>query len=278
MTGTQVSVSEIVGSPLVKAFSERYKMEASPMLLTLSKTAFKQKDNAVVTTEQMTMLLVVADQYKLNPFTKEIYAYPDKGSIVPIVSIDGWVRIINEHPQMDGLEFAYSEKMVEHNKKTAFEWVECSIYRKDRSKPVVVREYFDEVVNAKYPASPWNSHPKRMHRHKVLIQASRIAFGFAGIFDQDEGERIIDVNDEPTNYDQSAPAAAMAEESEIVIDYYSEEEFEAKAPKWQKAIENGLSAIDLINTVESKAGSKNFSVDQAEVLKSYEVVEGELVQ
>jgi hypothetical protein len=40
--------------------------------------------------------------------------------------------------------------------------------------------------------APWKSHPKRMLRHKALIQAARIAFSFAGIFDQDEAERIVE--------------------------------------------------------------------------------------
>ena len=39
---------------------------------------------------------------------------------------------------------------------------------------------------------PWQSHTKRMLRHKSLIQCSRIAFGFTGIYDQDEAERIIE--------------------------------------------------------------------------------------
>ncbi|EBR4477838.1 phage recombination protein Bet, partial [Salmonella enterica] len=36
------------------------------------------------------------------------------------------------------------------------------------------------------------SHPTRMLRHKTLIQCARLAFGFAGIFDQDEAERVIE--------------------------------------------------------------------------------------
>ena len=39
---------------------------------------------------------------------------------------------------------------------------------------------------------PWQTHTKRMLRHKSLIQCSRIAFGFTGIYDQDEAERIIE--------------------------------------------------------------------------------------
>jgi len=73
----------------------------------LKDTAFKSGN---VTDAQMTALMVVADQYGLNPFTKEIYAFPDKGGIVPVVGVDGWSRIINEHPQFDGLEFEQDDE------------------------------------------------------------------------------------------------------------------------------------------------------------------------
>ncbi|EJN6394922.1 recombinase RecT, partial [Salmonella enterica] len=65
----------------------------------------------------------------------------------------------------------------------------CKIYRKDRSHPTVVTEYMDEC---KRNTQPWQSHPTRMLRHKTLIQCARLAFGFAGIFDQDEAERVIE--------------------------------------------------------------------------------------
>jgi hypothetical protein len=32
--------------------------------------------------------------------------------------------------------------------------------------------------------------PKRMLRHKALIQCARVAFGFSGIFDEDEARDI----------------------------------------------------------------------------------------
>ena len=105
----------------------------------LKNTAFKVKDGQV-TDNQMTALLVIANQYGLNPFTKEIYAYPDKSNgIVPVVGVDGWSRIINEHPQLDGIEFSYSDETLTHKGKVAHEWIECSITRKDRAKPIVVR-------------------------------------------------------------------------------------------------------------------------------------------
>jgi hypothetical protein len=72
----------------------------------LRNTAFKNKDG--VSDAQVAALMVVANEYGLNPFTKEIYAYPDQyKGIVPVVGVDGWIRIINEHPQFDGLEFDF---------------------------------------------------------------------------------------------------------------------------------------------------------------------------
>ena len=53
---------------------------------------------------------------------------------------------------------------------------------------------------------PWKRWPRRMLRHKALIQAARIAFGFAGIYDEDEGNRMAEVPD------LSAPSDASAEE------------------------------------------------------------------
>jgi phage recombination protein Bet len=157
---------------------------------TLKQTAFKVKDSTV-TDAQMTALMIVSQQYGLNPWVKEIYAYPDKGAIIPIVSVDGWSRIINDNPQFDGVEFVYSDETLEFKGHPVHEWIECKIYRKDRTRPTVIREYFDEVCRKINYPSPWDTHPKRMHRHKVFIQCSRVAFGFGGIYDQDEAEAIV---------------------------------------------------------------------------------------
>ncbi|EHN6185736.1 phage recombination protein Bet [Salmonella enterica] len=165
-------------STMAGKLAARLGMDAGTDLMnTLKNTAFKGGN---VTDEQFTALLIVANQYGLNPWTKEIYAFPDKGGIVPVVGVDGWSRIINEHPQFDGMEFSYNK---EEGACT------CKIYRKDRSHPTVVTEYMDEC---KRNTQPWQSHPTRMLRHKTLIQCARLAFGFAGIYDKDEAERIVE--------------------------------------------------------------------------------------
>lgn len=163
----------------------------------LKGTAFKVKER-VVSDVEMAALLIVAQQYKLNPWTRQIYAFPDKqNGIVPVVGVDGWVAIINSHPEYDGVEFNYAEEVVTpENGKPCPIYIDCIIYRKDRTRPTVVREYLDEVYKKQQFASPWQTHTKRFLRHKALIQCARVAFGFGGIYDQDEvdsepGEKVI---------------------------------------------------------------------------------------
>jgi len=174
---------------LVGKFADKFGVDADKLLPALKQTAFRQSGNNEISNEQMMALLIVADQYGLNPWTKEIFAFPDKGAIIPVVSVDGWSRIINSNPAMDGIEFEYSPETITHSGKVCHVWIECLIYRKDRSRPIRVREFFAEVVR---DMGPWKTHPCRMHRHKAEIQCARIAFGFAGIYDQDEAERIME--------------------------------------------------------------------------------------
>lgn len=169
---------------LVMKLATRFGVDADKMLTTLKQTAFRTEKEA--SNEQMMALLVVADQYGLNPWTKEIYAFEDKfKGIVPVVSVDGWTRIINERHELDSIEFGYAPDDAEDA------WIECTIARKDRAKPLTIREYLSEC---RRDTGPWKSHPRRMLRHKALIQCARLAFGFAGIYDPDEAERIRDAN------------------------------------------------------------------------------------
>lgn len=188
-----------MANQLIVKFAEKFSVDESKVLSTLKSTCFKGQ----VTDEQMTALMIVADQYGLNPFTKEIYAFPDKNNgIVPVVGVDGWSRIINGNSTFDGIEFDQDDDSCT-----------CRIHRKDRNHPTSVTEYLSEC---KRPTQPWQSHPKRMLRHKALIQCARLAFGFVGIFDQDEAERILemkDVNSKPLRQTPQEIAEAQIVES-----------------------------------------------------------------
>ena len=166
---------------LVATFAEKYTVEPEKLLNTLKRTAFKQQ-RGEVTNEQMMALLVVANQYDLNPFTREIYAFPQNGGVVPIVPVDGWMKIINSHPDFDGMTF--KDELDDKGQIVA---ITCSMHRKDRKHPVEVTEYMAECSRN---TEPWKKWPARMLRHKAAIQAARYAFSFSGIYDPDEGDRI----------------------------------------------------------------------------------------
>lgn len=157
--------------------ASRFSVEPAKLLSTLKSTVFKNASD-----DELLALVVVANEYGLNPLTKEIYAFPAKGGgIVPVVSIDGWINRMNSNAQFDGLEF---EDVFADNKPVS---TTATIWRKDRSRPVKITEYYSEC---KRNTEPWNQMPMRMLRHKALCQCVRVAFGFGGVFDEDEAKDI----------------------------------------------------------------------------------------
>lgn len=168
---------------LLTTFATSYGMEAKAMLATLQATIIP---DGKATPEQVASFVVVAHQYKLNPFTREIFAFRTKsGGIQPVVSVDGWAKIINENPYSDG--FTLTEI---YDEKGNFSAVTCRMYRKDKAQPIEVTEYLRECAR---DTEPWRRWPMRMLRHKALIQCARYAFGFSGIVDPDEAERNPDL-------------------------------------------------------------------------------------
>jgi len=157
----------------LSVMANRLNIDPAKLHETLKATVF-----AKATTEEFMALVIVANEYRLNPLTKEIYAFPAKGGgIVPVVSIDGWVAMANNHPAMDGVDFEYH-----HDEAGALVACTCSIYRKDRSRPIRVTEYLSEC---KRQTEPWKME-NRMLRHKAFMQCARYAFGFSGVTDEDE--------------------------------------------------------------------------------------------
>lgn len=183
----------------------RFGMEPNAFHSTLMATVMPS--NMAVTNEQFAAFLLVAKQYSLNPITKEIYAYPDrKGGITPIVSVDGWMRMINNHPEFDGMEF--KDALGENGNIVS---ITCRMFRKDRTHPVEVTEYMDEC---KQSSPTWAKWPARMLRHKAAIQCARYAFGFSGIYDEDEVSRMA-VADPPRPTIDVTPATAPGRPSRL---------------------------------------------------------------
>ena len=165
----------------LQAMASRLSVDPAKLLNTLKSTVFQK-----ATDEEVMALTVVSNEYDLNPFLKEIYAFPAKGGgIVPIVSVDGWNKMLIRQPSFDGIEFEFNEDEGKLVSCTA------TIYIKGRSHPVKLTEYLSEC---KRNTDPWNNMPRRMLRNRTLCQASRLAFGFSGVHNEDEGRDIIEVS------------------------------------------------------------------------------------
>lgn len=179
---------------LLASMADRYGMDPKAFEITVR----SQVMPAHHSNEEFAACMLVANQYKLNPFTKEVYFMKTRGgTIQPIVSVDGWVKQANEHPQYDGVDF------VDTFTNGKIECVTCKLYRKDRSRPVIVTEYLSECDTSS-PA--WKKTPARMLRHRAFMQAIRYAFGFSGVMDRDEFDQW-----------QGTPAAVQPAR-EIIVD------------------------------------------------------------
>jgi len=166
---------------ILASLATHYGMVREHFIRTIKATIMGGK---TVSDEQLAAFCLVAKEHGLNPFTKEIFAFPANGGIIPVVSVDGWLKLINGHPAFDGMEFVDAV-----NDKGALVSVTCKMYRKDRAHPVVVTEYMAECLRG---TDVWKKWPARMLRHKATIQAARYAFGFAGIVEPDEAERMVE--------------------------------------------------------------------------------------
>jgi phage recombination protein Bet len=213
---------------ITQTMAHRFGMEPDTFLATLTATVFSKG----MSREEQAAFLIVADQYHLNPVTREIYSMPKKGGgIIPVVSIDGWVRMCNEHRQFDGMEFE------DHHDGDVLISTTCRIFRKDRTHPIAVTEYFSECYR---DTDAWKM-KHRMLRHKSLIQCARYAFGFAGIYDQDEAERFAATETErhPAPQRRAPTPSSAAPMIEHLPDVAAEQEparqVEQRAPQQRRA-------------------------------------------
>jgi phage recombination protein Bet len=177
--GNGTNTALVPTDTVMGSMAQRYQMKPADLLDVLKKTCIRGEG---VSDAQVKAFCLVANHYDLNPFLREIYAFPQGGGIVPIVSVDGWSKIANRTGAFDGCEFEFAERG-DGNPISCT----CTIHVKGREHPVRVTEYMTECQR---PTPTWKQMPHRMLRHKAFIQAVRVAFGLGGIYDEDEGEDI----------------------------------------------------------------------------------------
>lgn len=163
---------------LLDKLAGRYSVDGAKLRKTIEETVMPKEH----TLEDLMAFAIVADKYDLNPFLREIFAYSKKtGGIQVIVGVDGWAKILNREDSFDGMEFDH-----DFDDKGKIISVTCRLYRKDRSRPTEVTEFYAECVQS---SGPWQKWPIRMLRHKALAQAARYGFAITDVIDQDEAER-----------------------------------------------------------------------------------------
>ena len=119
---------------------------------------------------QETCLRLIAE-YRLNPRADEIDLVQfEKGRWQVFITVNGWAKLINARPAFCGIEFSEASELEEG----VPIWKGCTIYRTDRIKPIVIREYFTEM---KTEHAAWQQMPRRMLRHRAMQQCARLAFG-----------------------------------------------------------------------------------------------------
>ena len=184
----------------------RLNCDPSKLLNTLKATVFSK-----ATDEELMALVLVANEYGLNPLLKELYAFPAKGGgIIPIVSVDGWNKMLLRQESFDGINFEFEE-----DERRQPITCTATVYVKGRSHPVVVTEYFAECYRK---TDNWENMPHRMLRNRTLCQAARMAFGFSGVSHEEEVSTAVEIEStvvtsapEPTSKMITAPATVTAQ-------------------------------------------------------------------
>jgi len=116
-------------------------------------------------------LLRLARANNLDPLKEEVaLALYEDCHWQAYITVEGYSKILNSHPAFDGISFTESPEKTNGIPI----WMECTIYRKDRSLPIAVREYFEEVRGEQ---AIWQKMPRRMLRHRVMQQCARLAMG-----------------------------------------------------------------------------------------------------
>jgi hypothetical protein len=129
-------------------------------------------DMQVMTSKQTLLaLLRITIEHHLDPLKEEVaLALYEDTHWQAYITIEGYSKILNSHPAFDGIAFKESPQLSNNIPL----WMECTIYRKDRNMPTIIREYFEEV---KGDQAIWQKMPRRMLRHRVMQQCARLAMG-----------------------------------------------------------------------------------------------------
>jgi phage recombination protein Bet len=159
---------------IIATYAASRHMEKEALVATLLKTI--APDGASM--EDIVGFLQIAHRFDLDPWAKEIFMIKSRGKVSTYVGIDGYSKIVNRQPEYDGCEFTYDQ-----DPDGSITAVTCTMWRKDRTHPMAITEFYSECVPAT-PSEAWKRSPGRMLRHRAFVQAARLCFGISGALDE----------------------------------------------------------------------------------------------
>lgn len=167
---------------------------------------------------EVAAFVAVCHQMGLNPILGEVYAMRDQaGTLRPVPSIDGWVRVIRSQPDFRGIEFE------EHRDGDGvLISITCTIHVDGWQTPCRVTEYLREC---RRKTQPWQDMPTRMLRHRALIQCGRVAFGL-GLSDVEDvrNDPHAEVDESTSETTPNAPQAKRGGLAELQALIHDSEE------------------------------------------------------
>lgn len=205
-TITEVTISKHSG--VTERLAEKYGTDKARLFNVIKATCKMEK----ATQEQFEAFLLVAERYNLNPLLKQLWAYPDRnGGIMHMVSLDGWISIVNSQPQFDGYETS-----IQLDDKGYPISATCTMWRKDRSRPTTKTIYINEWKKDTSPV--WKQMPCHFIEMRAYIQCARMCFNISGINDDEIEPEINNLSEkypEAINTNSPQPEKFNPEISEI---------------------------------------------------------------
>ena len=143
--------------------------------------------------QELMVGMALVSRYGLDPFAREIYVTRDnKGKLMVVVGVDGWIRVLNRTPGYDGFE----QELV-LGEGGEIKEVITRIYSKDRSHPATYRAFASDY--AKLGGFMIGKIPGHMLRIFSLKHAARLFTPLGCVVTQEEAEWMTAAPPEPIN-------------------------------------------------------------------------------
>jgi phage recombination protein Bet len=127
------------------------------------------------TDAQLKIFLEVCRATTLNPFLREVWFVPSVGIMA---GRDGYLAIANRHPQFDGME----TRVTRDEKNVPIKAV-CTVWRKDRSHPIICEAYYSEYRKS---SGVWSQYPSAMISKVAEVLALKRSFAINGVVTEEE--------------------------------------------------------------------------------------------